>query len=175
MIYTFGVATGLRSGAIKRLLVNRIEIHNGERCVFVPKSNRIKYSADRWIPLRGELWDAMKHLVEGRGPNEPILTMPPRGHTAKMINRDLDAARAKWIKEAETEVDWQKREKSDFLRYKDSDNRYVDFHALRHTRGVWLFKHHKAMGVMCKISWAWAASPSSTDTRAAKSPNTAKS
>lgn len=33
-----------------------------------------------------------------------------------------------------------------FLRYEDSDGRHVDFHTLRHTRGVWLFEHHKAEG-----------------------------
>ena len=79
-------------------------------------------------------------------PNESIFMMPKRGHTAKMIKRDLDAARQKWINEAPSDEERRKREKSDFLRYKDSDGRYVDFHALRHTRGVWLFKHHKAEG-----------------------------
>ena len=136
----------MRSGAIKRLVVKRIEMHDGERCVFVPKSNRIKYSTDRWIPLRGELWEAIKPLIEGGGPNEAIFKMPTRGHTAKMIKRDLDGARLKWIKEAQLTPSRQKRENSDFLRYKDSDGRHVDFHALRHTRGVWLFRYNQAEG-----------------------------
>ncbi len=33
---------------------------------------------------------------------------------------------------------------SDFLKYQDSEGQFVDFHSLRHTRGVWLFKHHNA-------------------------------
>jgi len=33
-------------------------------------------------------------------------------------------------------------EQFEFLRYKDQQNRFLDFHASRHTRGVWLFDHH---------------------------------
>ena len=63
-----------------------------------------------------------------------------------MIKQGLDAARQKWIGEAKTDLERQHRESSDFLRYKNSDGLFVDFHALRHTRGVWLFEHHKATG-----------------------------
>lgn len=129
--------TGLRFGAIKRLLIKRIEMHNGERCVFVPKSNRIKYTNDRWIPLREELWATMKPLVEDRGPNEPIFTMPKRGHAAKMIKRDLDEARRKWIDEAPSAEERQKRERSDFspLRGQRRPPRRLP-HPAAHARGL---------------------------------------
>jgi integrase len=53
--------------------------------------------------------------------------------TAKMMRRDLAAARAAWLKEAKTDEERATREKSDFLRYKDAQGRYADFHANRHT------------------------------------------
>ena len=47
--------------------------------------------------------------------------------TSKMLQFDLAAARRAWLNEADGD------ESSDFLRYKDSDGKYADFHALRHT------------------------------------------
>lgn len=174
LIYMFGVETGLRFGAIKRLKVKRIEFHEGRRSVFVPKRNRIKYSKDRWIPLRDEVWEAIRPLVEGRHPTDPIFMMPPKGHGAKMVRHDLDAARAKWIEEAKGD-ERAKREASDFLRYQDSDGRFADFHAFRHTRGVWLFQHHQAGGRDVQDLMAWAAWDSSIDTLAATSRRTENS
>ena len=146
LIYTFGVETGLRFAAIKGLMVKRIVIHEGRESVFIPKSNRIKYSTDRHIPLSEELWPMLKPLVEDRGPTELVFKMPGRGHGSKMVKRDLDGARRAWIEAATTPAERAKRQASDFLRYKDSDGRFLDFHALRHTRAVWLFRHHGAKG-----------------------------
>jgi hypothetical protein len=53
--------------------------------------------------------------------------------TSQMMRRDLAAARETWIENAPTEDDRLLRRKSDFLRYKDSQGRYADFHANRHT------------------------------------------
>ena len=46
---------------------------------------------------------------------------------------DLAAARAAWIHEADDEKERQHREASDFLKYRDSQGRFADFHSLRHT------------------------------------------
>ena len=54
-------------------------------------------------------------------------------HAGKVLKRDLKAARAAWIKEAENDQEREAREKSDFLAYKDSKGRYADFHSLRHS------------------------------------------
>jgi hypothetical protein len=52
---------------------------------------------------------------------------------AKMMKKDLAAARKKWIEEAKTRKEKAEREASDFLRYKDSAGRFADFHSNRHT------------------------------------------
>ncbi len=46
---------------------------------------------------------------------------------------DLAAARKVWLQEAETDPGRVEREKSDFLKYKDYQGRFADFHANRHT------------------------------------------
>jgi integrase/recombinase XerD len=50
-----------------------------------------------------------------------------------MLQRDLAAARAAWIREARTDGEREQREASDFLRYEDAAGQVADFHALRHT------------------------------------------
>ena len=48
------------------------------------------------------------------------------------MQSDLRAARKAWIAEAGDETERPGREQSDFLA-RDSDGRYADFHALRHS------------------------------------------
>ena len=50
-----------------------------------------------------------------------------------MIKRDMAIARDIRLEETKTEEERAEREKSDFLKYIDSEGRYADFHALRHT------------------------------------------
>ncbi len=50
-----------------------------------------------------------------------------------MMRRDLEVARAEWIKQAPTDVEKDAREKSDFCRDLASTGKIVDFHSLRHT------------------------------------------
>ena len=49
-----------------------------------------------------------------------------------MIERDLMAARDKWIEEAKTEAEKKRRLKTDFLCYCNHDGLFADFHSMRH-------------------------------------------
>jgi len=49
------------------------------------------------------------------------------------MKADLEAAREKWISDAETDSEQAERERSDFLTYCDEDGCFADFHANRHT------------------------------------------
>ena len=73
-----------------------------------------------------------------------VFRVPGHQHSAKMIKADLHDARALWLAKAQTPADRRRRAESSFYLYRDGAGRYLDFHALRHTRGVWLFEHHKA-------------------------------
>jgi len=53
--------------------------------------------------------------------------------TSEMLQFDLKSARAIWLGEAANKKEREKREKSDFLLYKDSRGLFADFHSLRHT------------------------------------------
>jgi hypothetical protein len=69
--------------------------------------------------------------ASGSGDPEPLFpgTWPDRA--AKMLRGDQETAREKWLSEAGTGTERQKRERSDLLKYDTTDGR-ADFHALRH-------------------------------------------
>ena len=145
ILHQFAVVTGLRSGAISKLLKRSFGIHLQSPAVFVPAGAPNKYKSDRWIVLRESmsLLNITAHLAD-KIPAAKAFRFPTRGHGAKMIKADLGSAHAEWITSATTAEDRQQREESNFLRYKDDQNRFLDFHAFRHTRGGWLFQHHNA-------------------------------
>jgi hypothetical protein len=80
-------------------------------------------------------WLATKQCLT---PNQllfPISRHVPGGierKTEKMVQRDLMAARDRWLDEAKTAVELQRRLKSDFLCYCDHDGLFADFHSMRH-------------------------------------------
>jgi integrase len=68
--------------------------------------------------------------------------------TAAMIGHDLATARKKWVAEGETEKERREREDSDFLRYRNSEGKFADFHGLRHT----FISNHGKAGVSPKTA-----------------------
>ncbi len=50
----------------------------------------------------------------------------------EILQRDLAAARAAWVEEAEKPAERKRREQSDYLRDVDTAGQVVDFHSLRH-------------------------------------------
>ena len=68
--------------------------------------------------------------------------------TSKMIERDLMAARDKWLEEAEGEDEQKRRFKSDFLCHCNHDGLYADFHSLRH----WFITGLARAGISSKMA-----------------------
>jgi len=80
-------------------------------------------------------WLAAKKRFDPDKPLFPVSGRVPGGiqrKTSKMIERDLMAARDKWLDEAETDGERQRRLKMDFLCHCNHDGVYADFHSLRH-------------------------------------------
>ncbi len=84
-------------------------------------------------PIRPVFARDLVTFLSGRDPSAPVFNLPPGCPLSKLIRRDLEAARAAWIEEAQVPDERDRREQSDFLMYTDSTGRVADFHALRHT------------------------------------------
>jgi len=132
MLYRLAVETGLRAGELRslspasfRLSGDEADCHRSCRILQEPAGKHVAAPADTVEMLIAHL----KNLqVDGCA-----FAVPPRQHVAKMIRADLDAARAKWVKEVKNDEERERREKSDFLAYTNHAKRKADFHALRHT------------------------------------------
>ena len=144
VLYRLAVETGLRRGGLARLTRQSFELDADSPAVLVKAGAKNKYKSDRRVPLRGDTVELLREHLKPKMPDAAAFRVPGHKHSAKMVRADLDAARAAWLKESPSPKVREEREKSDFLRYKNAAGHYLDFHALRHTRGVWLFEHHKA-------------------------------
>jgi len=145
LLYRFAAGTGLRSTRISKLTRESFGEHRGRHAVLIPAGRKNKERKARVVPLDESLWGMLEAHLVGKLLKAPVFTMPEKRHVAKMVKVDVDAARAAWIGEASNDREQIDREASDFLRSKNDKNQHLDFHSFRHTRGVWLFEHHRAM------------------------------
>ncbi len=144
LLYRLAVETGLRRGGLAALTKSSFELDAKHPSIIVKAGARNKYKVERRVPLKLATVSLLKGHLESKLPEATAFAVPPKQHSAKMVKADLDAARAAWLKESATAQELDRRIASDFLKYEDSAGRFLDFHAFRHTRGVWLFEHHKA-------------------------------
>ncbi|MFT3785153.1 MAG: site-specific integrase [Tepidisphaeraceae bacterium] len=136
--------TGLRRGAIAALTRDSFKLDDSLPYIHIPAGAKNKYKQARDVPLRAAMVVILNDFLANKMPGTRAFNLPSKAHGAKVIHTDLDAARARWIDEATTTQEREERESSNFLRYQDDMRRFLDFHAFRHTRGVWLFQHHDA-------------------------------
>ncbi len=134
----------MRRGGLAQLTVSSFDLDGDDPAIVVKAGAKNKYKAERRVPLKAATVELLRKHLADKMPEALAFAVPPKQHSAKMIKADLDGAREVWLKESATPEIRSEREKTDFLRYCNSTGLYLDFHALRHTRGVWLFEHHKA-------------------------------
>lgn len=147
LAYQFAAETGLRISSLRRIEVRSFGTDKGSPAVKVFAGAPNKNPDERWVPFTHPLWSLVEKHIAGRRPFELAFKLPSRQHAAKLVRKDVTNARERWINEASDPAERQRRQDSEFLRYKDHRNRFLDFHAFRHTRAVWLFLHHEAEAV----------------------------
>ena len=132
MLYRVPTETGLRSGELRSLTVGSFALRADPPTATVAAAYS-KHRREDVLPIRPELADMLRAYFAGKLPTAKAFKMPSASNVARMLRRDLDAARVAWIDDAGTEDERQRREDSDFLIYRDDAGRFLDFHALRHT------------------------------------------
>ncbi len=141
MIYIVAAWTGYRRAELASLTFRSLQLEGENPSVRLNAiDSKNRKGAD--IPLhpvvveRLRAWLAKRPATDRNAPLFPLQTDSGKHFrkTAKMMKRDLEAARKAWLKEAENdEAELARREASDFLAYCDEDGLYADFHANRHT------------------------------------------
>ena len=138
MLYLFASSTGLRRAELSSLTLRSLDLDAEYPSVIVLAAYS-KNGRDDKLPLHPMV---VEELSEGlakqkRTPSQPLFHLKSVGgelrDTAKMMRRDLAAARKSWIAETNDPDEEKRRNESDFLCYKNSAGLFADFHANRHT------------------------------------------
>lgn len=140
MMYVLAAWTGFRKGEIGSLTKNSLRLDDDPPTATVDAcySKRRREDAQILHPdvvCRLKAWLATKCNLGLNDLLFPISGRVPGGYerkTHKMMQRDLAAARNRWLKEAKTEEEREAREKTDYLAYRSHDGRFADFHSNRH-------------------------------------------
>jgi len=113
VVYRIAAETGFRASEIDSLKVSNFDLVNGQ---VVLTGDHTKNDNDASIPLRQSTVDMLKESFSGKLPKAKAFKMPCLSNLARMIRKDLKAAKI--------EV--------------DPDRGVVEFHSLRHSFGTML-------------------------------------
>jgi integrase/recombinase XerD len=135
MLYAVAIMTGLRASELASLTPLSFDLDTTPPTVTV-EAGYSKHRREDVLPRHPDLVRRLRGWLPGKVAGERL--WPGRWAKAfkagKMMQRDLERARTKWIKEAPTPEEKDRREgDGTFLAYRDTEGRMADFHSLRHT------------------------------------------
>jgi integrase len=128
LLYRVAAFSGFRRSELLRLLKEDCT-PIGDRPRWHVSGERTKNGQPAKLPMTPECAEALRAQWESLPADSTLFTSAPNMATWRA---DLLRAREDWLGEAEGE-ERQRREGSDFLRYRDGRGRVADFHALRYT------------------------------------------
>ena len=136
MAYRVALGSGFRTNELRTLTPASFHLNADPPTVTAAAAYSKRRRKDVQ-PIPEGLAERLQPWLANRPRDEQLFRLPH--NTSKMFQRDLAAARAAWITEAEEDPEEQERRtESDFLKYQDAAGRYADFYATRHTyiRGI---------------------------------------
>ena len=132
-LYLTGCATGFRAGELASLTPQSFDLDRDHATVRVA-SSCTKNRREAIQPLPADVAKLLADYLRDKASG--ALVWPGKwavGKAVFMIRADLQTAREQWLSEALDDRQREERKQSDFLAYCDSQGRYIDFHALRHS------------------------------------------
>lgn len=141
MMYILAAWTGYRKGEIGSLTRRSLRLDADPPTVTVAAAYSKRRRRDTQVlhpelAARLQAWLATKVDFPDDALLFVVSSAVPGGverRTSRMMRKDLAAARKAWIEGAETAKERAERERSDFLKYQDSEGKFADFHSNRHT------------------------------------------
>ena len=157
MLYLVAANTGLRASELASLTAASFDL-TGDPPTVTVEAAYSKHRRRDVLPLRADLAVLLCPLLStfdfkaaGVAQNERSAKGDPEAESsgernatpriwagtwvekpAKMLRRDLRAARAKWLADAPSDAERKRRERTTELCYRDEAGRVFDFHSLRH-------------------------------------------
>jgi len=131
MLYHVALGTGFRAGELRSLTTDSFNLDSDPPTITVAATHSKRRRTDVQ-PIHRRLADMLRDWLANKPIGQAVFAKMPGG-TARMLRADLAAARKAWIDEAGNDPkERERREKSDFLAYRNSAGEVFDFHATRH-------------------------------------------
>jgi len=147
MLYRVAAETGFRSNELRSLTRASFVLDNDKPSV-TAQAAYSKRRRDDVLPLRADTATELRDFLTNKLPQAKAFNMPGARDISYMLRGDLADARNAWLNDATLPQERTERASTSFLCYIDSQGRYADFHALRHTTGTLL----AASGVHPKVA-----------------------
>jgi integrase len=134
IVYELAIQTGLRSTELRSLKPSQVHAKSKPPYVLVSSDD----TKDA-MTARQYLTDRFAAELAIRKPHSRtvLFHLPTRYEMARMLRRDLAAARESWLASLSSD-ERDKATDTDFLSADNDAGEGFDFHALRHTCGAWL-------------------------------------
>jgi len=133
MLYLVASSTGLRAGELGSLTPASFDLTDLSATVTIDAEHE-KVRRGATLPLASHVAEVLRPWIDSRNPVSRV--WPGKWarykQAAQFMKKDLAAARARWIADANDDHEREMREQSDFLMF-ITDTGRADFHALRHT------------------------------------------
>jgi len=132
MLYTLAAFVGFRAQEMASLVPESFDLGGDPPTVTVQAAYSKRRRKDAQ-PMRPDLALAVRTWLKQKPAGKLLWPGNWWKYAARMVQADLESARAAWIEEAgEDSAERQRRKQSDTLAYRDEAGRVFDFHALRH-------------------------------------------
>jgi len=131
MLYRVAVGTGFRAGELRSLVPESFKLDNDPPTITIQATHSKRRRTDVQ-PIHDDLVAHLRPWLADKPAGKRVFARMP-GETARMLRADLKAARAEWIDAAPSKAEKVRREKSEFLVYRNAAGEVFDFHAFRHT------------------------------------------
>lgn len=133
-LYATALGTGLRASELASLTPASFDFDDDTPTVRIAAANEKARRGDV-LPLPPDLVGILQPWLKTMSRSKRL--WPGKWaefkSASKFIQRDLKAARKRWLEEAADATEREAREKSDVRSYRNLDNQQADFHSLRHT------------------------------------------
>lgn len=134
LLYQFCYESGLRPRQVRNLVVANFDLE-AKPFTVTAAAQYVKRRKRHTQVLTAGMARRLKEEFANKLPTATAIVMPNPHRIARILRADLADARAQWIKEAKSNQERLKRQRSDFLADVDHQGRKAVFYSLRHAHG----------------------------------------
>lgn len=131
-LYLTACATGFRASELASLTPEAFNLDSDTPTATV-QAACTKNRREAVQPLPLDVARNLRDYLRDKPAGKPVWPGKWKSRAFLMVQKDLHTARQQWLSEAQNASERARRQESDYLAYCDSQGRYADFHALRHS------------------------------------------